>query len=80
MKAANHETCGLAVDYVGGVWECSGYGRVYCVHQELDRNPDGSVNIIKCEDPWAEHNSPLLRGNEARWQKKNGGKKGEPKE
>lgn len=61
MKTVDHKVCGLAVDYAGGVWECSGYGRVYCVHQELDRNPDGSVNIVKCEDPWAESHSPSLR-------------------
>ena len=30
------------------VWECGCFLDTYCEHQIYDRNPDGTINIVKC--------------------------------
>lgn len=40
--------CKYAENPTGDVWECMGHGKITCPDKLYDRNPDGSINIIKC--------------------------------
>jgi hypothetical protein len=40
--------CKYAENPSGDVWECGCFLDTYCEHQIYDRNPDGTINIVKC--------------------------------
>lgn len=40
--------CEYAENPSGDVWECGCFLDTYCEHQIYDRNPDGTINIVKC--------------------------------
>ena len=40
--------CENAINPSGDVWECGCFLDTYCEHQIYDRNPDGTINIVKC--------------------------------
>lgn len=40
--------CKFAINTSGDCWECGCFLDTYCEHQIYDRNPDGTLNIVKC--------------------------------
>ena len=42
------EYCEHAKNLSGDIWECDCFLDTYCEHQIYDRNPDGTLNIVKC--------------------------------
>ena len=46
LKIPNN--CKYLTNPSGNVWECGCCLEIYCEHQIYDRNPDGTLNIVKC--------------------------------
>ena len=42
------EYCEHAKNPSGDIWECDCFLDTYCEHQIYDRDPDGTLNIVKC--------------------------------
>ena len=54
--------CKYAENPSGDVWECGCFLDTYCEHQIYDRNPDGTINIVRCgyepkDEPQTERSS-----------------------